>query len=341
MRSRTRNLLINLSLATGSIALVIALLEIGLRLAGIDQGHVVPPPIYQRSINPDISYELKPNLNLRVFRSIVQTNSTGFRSPEIDPAKPSLAILGDSIAFGYGVENTESIPGRLQAMLPHWNVINAAVPGYNLLQEAATYIDKVRKYQPKALVLVFYWNDLHDMVPADLSADGNLYARGQVPPPGGCSPATTGILSIIPGKCWLDAHSAVYRTLKKFAGARAIKQNQAQELGNERKNPYGETFSEQELQTYAKQLDAFVATLPPGLPRLFVIWPEAPLHFTLRPQLRSLAETRGFNVLDLYDVFGNAPPTLGWDTVHPNAQTDAQAAEVIKAVLEHEKMLQP
>ncbi len=340
MTPRLQSSLMNIGLLLGSILLVIAALEIGLRVAGIDQGHTVPPPLYRKSSNPNISYELKPNLNIHVFRSTVQTDASGLRSPQADPAKPTLAVLGDSITFGYGLEESQSIPGRLQEMLPAWNVVNAAVPGYNLLQEAGLYQEKVAALQPKALVLIFYWNDLHDMVPADLAPDGNLYTRGSTPPSQVCAPATIGILSMIPGKCWLDTHSALYRVLKKFALARFIKENQQQQIANERADLFSDSIDQKSVDAYAAELKAFAATLPPTLPRLFVIWPEQPLHFLLRPQMKAIAQAQGFKVLDFYEIFGNAPETLSWDTVHPDAKTDSEAADVIKAVLDHEKMLQ-
>jgi lysophospholipase L1-like esterase len=336
--TRSQNTLLNIGLLCATLIVFFGGIEAALRVTGIEKGHVAPPPIYRKSANPDISYELKPDMKERAFRSTVQTSHLGFRGPELTPGQPVLAVLGDSIAFGYGVEDTQSIPGQLQQMLPNWNVVNAATPGYDLVQEAATYKDKVAPLQPKALLLVFYWNDLQDMIPADLAPDGNVFPRGQVPVASTCNPVTTGLLGLIPGKCWLDTHSAFYRVLKKFIIARTGQKDLAAQREIAKTAPT-EPYPEANMRTYEAQLTAFAGTLPKDLPRLFVIWPDVPLHPEYRARLRTLAQANGFTVVDLYDTFGNSPETLTWDTVHPSAKTDAKAAEIIKQALDAGKML--
>ena len=223
MRPSHRSLLINISLAVGTALVCITVGEVALRVMGIEKGHVSPPLIYQRSSNPSISYELKPSGRTRAFRSTITTNSKGFRSPEPDPSKKTLAVLGDSITFGYGVENEKTLPSQLQKLLPDYNFLNAGVPSYNLVQEAATYTQKIAPLNPAGLILVFYWNDLHDLEPAVLADDGNLREKGQEGPSFHCAPIIEGIMGWIPGKCWLDTHSSIYRVLKKLIIAKTIK----------------------------------------------------------------------------------------------------------------------
>ncbi len=339
MSTRPQSFLTNLGLLTATLLCCIIAGETGLRVFGIEKGHVEPPPIYRKSMNPDISYELKSDMTVKAFRSVIKTDSRGFRSPEHDPTKPTIAFLGDSMTFGYGVQSDETIPARVGQQLTGYNVVNAAVPGYNLLQQTATYHDKVAPLRPKALVLVFYWNDLQDMEPAILADDGNLYPKNYVPPAKNCAPVTDGLLRIIPGKCWLDTHSAIYRVIKKLVIARTGAANKKVQEENERANPFGEYLKPENVALYEKQLPELVALLPKDLPRLFVIWPEAPLHFELRARITRLAEAQGFKVLDLYDVFGNAPQTLDWDTVHPSARTIEQASDVIVGALRHHKLI--
>ena len=59
----------------------------------------------------------------------VSTNSQGFRSPEIQANKSGLRILclGDSVTFGWGVEEEESYPALLAKSL-NAEVINAGIP---------------------------------------------------------------------------------------------------------------------------------------------------------------------------------------------------------------------
>jgi len=76
----------------------------------------------------------------------VETNELGLRSPPIDAGRePCLRILvlGDSYAFGWGVQKNEVFPRQLEAMLVERypdisvEVLNAGVPGYGLHQQCA------------------------------------------------------------------------------------------------------------------------------------------------------------------------------------------------------------
>src|SRR3989338_8286393 len=82
--------------------------------------------------NALISYQLKSNISKSAFRNTVTTNSLGFRSPEPDSAKPMIALVGDSITFGYGVADDETLAANLQKLLPGYDIQNAGVPGYNI-----------------------------------------------------------------------------------------------------------------------------------------------------------------------------------------------------------------
>ncbi|MBI3619164.1 SGNH/GDSL hydrolase family protein [Candidatus Peregrinibacteria bacterium] len=337
-----RNIVINTGLMIGTVLVFFALGEITLRGTGIEAGHPVPPQIYRSSENPEIGYELKPLLHASAYRSTVTTNSQGFRSPELDPAKKTIAILGDSIAFGYGLEDDQTIASRLSDLLGgKENVLNSGVPGYNLRQETATYAQKIAKLHPSTLVIIFYFNDLRDLVPGVIDARGNIVPRGSkdLEGPPVCHPIETGILSFIPGKCWLDLHSAFYRAVRKFVSAREEQHNLQQQEVAFRQDVFSDTTKPENFQSYAKTLDRLVALLPRHLPRLFVLWPEKELHFPFRPKVRALAEAHGFRVLDLYEVFGNQAETLGWDTVHPSAKTTGEAAAIIADMLKHEKLI--
>ncbi|MBI3332458.1 SGNH/GDSL hydrolase family protein [Candidatus Peregrinibacteria bacterium] len=338
---KARDFLINGSLLLGTVVLFFLGIEAALRITGIVTVKPNPPKIYQPSAVPDISYELKPNVSERAYRSTVTTNSLGFRSAEIDPKKPTLAFIGDSITFGFGVEDDETIPARIQAMLPHINVLNTASPGYNLIQQTAVYREKVKKFDPKAAVLIFHFNDVEEvgMELARLDPDGILRSQGWKPTDTACDPTETGILGKIPGRCWLDLHSAFYKAMKKYVNARQGQRDLAAQEQTAKTNAFSENISDDNLNRYGEQLGKLRSQFPEGLPRLFVIWPERHLHFLARPKLKEIARSNGFKVLDLYEVFGNEAETLGWDTVHPSAETAAKGAEVIKAALDHYQML--
>ena len=337
MRMRPRDISINLGLLLITIILFFGGIEATLRLTGLVTVKPNPPKIFQQSAISDISYELKPNIAEHAYRSTVTTNSLGFRSAEVDPAKPIVAFLGDSITFGYGLEDAETITSRIQSELPGWNILNTGAPGYNLIQQTAVYREKVKKLDPKAIVLIFHFNDVEEvgLELAHLDDQGILRPQGWEPSEELCAPPETGILALVPGKCWLDLHSALYKGIKKYVNARQGSRDLEQQEQEAKANAFTENIADTNLEQYGIYLAKLRAELPEGLPRLFVIWPERHLHFIARPKLRSLAEANGFHVLDLYEVFGNEAETLSWDTVHPSSRSAEKGAQVIKAALEH------
>jgi lysophospholipase L1-like esterase len=67
----------------------------------------------------------------------VTTDGLGFRSPELDLKRDKVVILGDSVAWGWGVADRDSLSSRLQETLASasYQVVNMAVPGYGTDQE--------------------------------------------------------------------------------------------------------------------------------------------------------------------------------------------------------------
>lgn len=326
-----RNALINACLAIASSIFCIAILEIGLRVTGAVSVGPHPPLIYQTDENPAISYRLIPNIDRRAYRSRVVTNAKGFRSAPLDPSRPLVAVIGDSITFGYGVENDEALSSRLEALLPQFQFLNAGVPGYHLGQETALYRDSVAPLSPTGIILVFYPNDMASST-AWLDQDGVLRSAGDDPsdrPALRCNPITTGILGKIPGRCWLDTHSAIYTAVKKFISMKSANNNLQAQQERSASHPEDDSITDTQIAAYDEQLRAFVKMLPHGIPKIFVLWPDKELHVVSRPKIIARAKAHGFTVIDLYDTFGNTAKTLSWDTVHPHPETIARAAEVI------------
>ena len=86
--------------------------------------------------DPGLGWRYRPGMVERhasdEFDVEVRTNAQGFRGPDWNldsPAgasrKPRVLVLGDSYAFGWGVTFEESLPARLQALRPDWNVLGA------------------------------------------------------------------------------------------------------------------------------------------------------------------------------------------------------------------------
>ena len=84
----------------------------------------------------------------RLRQFSVSTSSLGFRSPEIQEKKSGVRILclGDSVTFGWGVEQEESYPALLAKSL-NAEVINAGVPAMKP-RHIAQWSSQLRFLQP-------------------------------------------------------------------------------------------------------------------------------------------------------------------------------------------------
>jgi len=113
------------------------------------------------------------------FGHLVQTDANGFR---IDPDFPDSAsgraalFLGDSVAFGSGVDEKDSTLGRVRRARPGWRVYNASVIGYGL-RDYVNVLDAFLPAHPevKAVYVLMCLNDIHDL--SDLAIQERLGRR--------------------------------------------------------------------------------------------------------------------------------------------------------------------
>jgi hypothetical protein len=98
-------------------------------------------------------------------------NSRGLRDEEYLYQKPDgtyrILVLGDSFAYGDGVQQSEAFPEILESLLEkhgRFEVINTGVTGYGLTQETLYYETEGYKYEPDLVMLVFFHNDLTDLI---------------------------------------------------------------------------------------------------------------------------------------------------------------------------------
>lgn len=125
--------------------------------------------LVQPSPYPDIVYELKRKATGTFLGKAFSSNSIGLRDKEFTLEKPANTIrivgLGDSIMFGWGVEQDESylklLESKLQSKHPNqsFEVMNFAVPGYNTAMEVATFEHKALAFDPDLVILHFVDND--------------------------------------------------------------------------------------------------------------------------------------------------------------------------------------
>jgi len=99
-----------------------------------------------------------------------EISSQGLNDREFSVKKPKdvyrIAVVGDSVSFGWKVKPKESFPKIIEDILNKreerkYEVINFSVPGYNTAQEYELIKKKVLKFEPDAVLLVYCGNDMN------------------------------------------------------------------------------------------------------------------------------------------------------------------------------------
>jgi len=111
-------------------------------------------------------------------RTILRTNSVGYRNPEIPPKDPQITrilFLGDSITFGDYLLEEETFVRRVEAKAQkqgkRWETINASIGGISLKTELSILKETGLALQPDVVVLGFYLNDFLESPIAYLGPD--------------------------------------------------------------------------------------------------------------------------------------------------------------------------
>lgn len=113
----------------------------------------------------EIGYKLKPNFFKKgeennLYPGIdVSINSSGYRNPPLD-TRNKILILGDSVAFGFGLSFENTIAGQLENSLQsQYQVLNGGVPGYNTDQWIKAGEKSITSIKPKIIVAILNAND--------------------------------------------------------------------------------------------------------------------------------------------------------------------------------------
>lgn len=121
------------------------------------------------SSNPRIGHVHKPNASATLMNVPVQINSDGLRDHEHAVARDDryrIVLLGDSFAFGWGVQESENFKSVLERLLNQrrpTEIINFGIGNYNSEQEVNLFLEKGLKYHPDKVVVFFFINDAEPM----------------------------------------------------------------------------------------------------------------------------------------------------------------------------------
>ncbi len=110
-----------------------------------------------------------PDTQGRLMGVDVSINAFGLRGEEVAKEKQSdrirILMLGDSITFGWGVKQQETMAARLEAGLKaqfpdrDFEVLNAGVGNANAAMESAWYLAKGKALHPDLVILNYFIND--------------------------------------------------------------------------------------------------------------------------------------------------------------------------------------
>jgi hypothetical protein len=119
------------------------------------------------SSSPAIGHEHTPNTRAHLMGADVAISSQGLRDREFSmtppPGRTRIMMLGDSLAFGWGVEQHETSSKVLEQLLlksgRDVEVINTGVGNYNTEMQVAYFLERGFRFKPQYVVLNYFIND--------------------------------------------------------------------------------------------------------------------------------------------------------------------------------------
>jgi lysophospholipase L1-like esterase len=327
----TRRRLATLGLVLGAVALTVVVLELAFRLVGVSVGTVqINRGTVRRSSNPRLAFELRAGALVRAEVDY-RINSGGLRNPEVPLTKPPgvrrVAVVGDSIAFGYWVGEDQAFPRQLEKMLgPSVQVLDFGVPGYNLDQEIEALRAKAFEYSPDLVLVAFCLNDLEGIfsyeygLTLDRSSRADTFG-GRV---------LEGLLRRSVLASWIEYRMAELEARRRFAQARnPLAGPLYEEAVVEQKRALLARFRALHELLATRQVPGFVAVFP-TFGNKFENYPYRELHGAVLETARE----SGLLAVDLLDCFAAYDfHDVRVDVVHPNPMGHRIAAHAIRDAL--------
>lgn len=169
--------IVNIALLVTTFASCLILGELVLRITDLLSGGppIVPSPSPYRIVTPSGGRLIPGTDIVFLFDGTsqpvrVRVNSQGFRGPELTNSsglkRQRILVLGDSVTFGYGVEEDSAFVGRLNSLLAKesgpggsWLVINGGIEDVGIREERMILEEKGDAVEPDMVFLGFYAND--------------------------------------------------------------------------------------------------------------------------------------------------------------------------------------
>ena len=154
-------------------------------------------------------------------------DDAGLRGSAVGSGRRRVCLLGDSFAFGHGVEQHERLGDRLSALEPELTVHTVALPGLGTDQQLLLYRELEGPHAEAELVILLYFLDgvarngarsRHGLAKPWFELEGGELVLRGIPVPdlsGESPPPSSEAGSLTTLRTWLRRHSALHRLLRR------------------------------------------------------------------------------------------------------------------------------
>jgi hypothetical protein len=177
MKKRTKDMVVKIEILFVAVVFTFFLLEGIVRVFFKDQ---IDPKALSRqfytavgyvefSENPVLILQMKKNIETIDRNVHIRTDENGYRVSTValespNPSAIKIAVVGDSTAFGWGIEYEDTYTCSLARKMGKETgkdvvVKNYCVPGYNTIQELEVYRTKIKQWKPDLLLIHHDNND--------------------------------------------------------------------------------------------------------------------------------------------------------------------------------------
>lgn len=183
MSARKQSILFRIIATLVVLASFVALVEVAVRLIGIDDYFqnrffvlnraLDYPSVFKKDAQLFWRFRTDRTVTSRFFEGrSYRINSRGLRGDDISHTKTKQRILtlGNSCTFGWAVTDEQTYAHQLEMMLDgDYEVINAGIPGYSTVQGLRFFEQELLELKPDIVTIMFAWND--HWIAADRIAD--------------------------------------------------------------------------------------------------------------------------------------------------------------------------
>lgn len=276
--------------------------------------------------DPATGRTLRPGLRVQSSAYNVSVNALGMQGPELAASKPPgvtrVAVLGGSSVFGYFAPEGKDSCRRLETILRSEDrrieVINAGVPGFNMVQSRARFESRVEPLEPDYVLLYLGWNEIGSLV------DGGPWteSRYQTPPPPAWERAASASVlygfvayRLLPARNPQFAPPADAAVQVTEAGADRFRKNLNSLIASIRAGGAKPVISTQLTAAHkdCQQLDRFLGADPQQVAA------NRRLGQWINDELRACAEREALPLIDVSAAVACSSQTLG-DAIHPTEE---------------------